>query len=142
MQKSSEYHEIRGPGVYGSHQPSELHASHDLLHTLERFVRTGPVIQEQQDASTYLDSEEKQRDAAQEVPIRELVNGDGLMTQGLGQFRPAEALINPVVHVPDDLHLRLPACGSRRFRCREYSLESFPAAAAADQRYFARQVHR
>jgi hypothetical protein len=51
--------------------------------TLERFVRTGPVIQEQQDAGADLNSEEKQRDTAQEVPVRELVNGDGLMTQGL-----------------------------------------------------------
>jgi hypothetical protein len=111
VHEGGENHQVGCPGMDGSNEPSELHARHDVLHALESFIGAGPVVQKQQQPRANLDPEEKKRDAAQEVPIGELVNGNGFVTQGFGEFCPIEARIDPAADMRDDLHLRRSASG-------------------------------
>ena len=80
----------------GTHQPTELHAGHDVLHALESLAGTGPVIKEQQNAGADLDAKEKEGDATQEIPVRQIVGGDSFLSQGSGEGGPVESFVHPV----------------------------------------------
>src|SRR3974377_1766985 len=80
----------------GTHQPTELHAGHDVLDALERPGSTGPIIEEQENAGADLYAKEKERDAAKEIPVRQIVGGDGFLSQGSGEFSPVESFLDPV----------------------------------------------
>ena len=93
--KGGEDHQIGGPGVDGTNQPAKLHAGHDVLHAFEGLVGAGTVIEQQQDAGEHLDHEEKERDAPEEVPVGQLVRGNGLMTEWGQDSVQIEAFIEP-----------------------------------------------
>src|ERR1017187_8148960 len=92
-------HQVGRPGVDRPNQPAKLHLGHDELHTLEGFVRSGPVVQKQQDPGQYLDDEQEESDTPEEVPIGEPVERNSFLPQGGDQVIPAEPLVQPVAHV-------------------------------------------
>src|SRR5581483_1996495 len=79
----------------GSNQPSKLHLRHDVLHALEGFVGAGTVVQKQEDSRAHLDSKEKQRDSAKEIPVAQFVDRDGLVTQRGEERFPPETFVQP-----------------------------------------------
>ena len=70
MGECHEDQKIRRPGVHRPDQPSELHLGHDELHALESLVGSRTVVHQQQGSSEHLHPEEKQRHAAEEIPVR------------------------------------------------------------------------
>ncbi len=94
-----------------AHQPAKLHASHDVLHTFERFVGAGAVVQQQKNSRADLDSKQEERDAAEEVPVGKSVDGNGLFFQGTNEIGPVKSLIKPVLDGGEQAQLRPPASG-------------------------------
>ncbi len=93
-------HQVGRPGVDGANQPAKLHPGHDVLHALEGFVRSGPVVQKQQNPGQHLDDEQEESDAAKEVPIGEPVQRNGFLPQAgrLGHPRP-KPFVQPIAQV-------------------------------------------
>lgn len=94
-----------------ANEPSEMHTRHDVLHAFERLIGAWPVIQKKEKPGAHLDPEKKKRDAAEEIPVGELVNGNRFVAQRFRQFRPVETLIDPSMDLREELHLNPPACG-------------------------------
>ena len=63
----------------GTNQPAKLHLGHDVLHAFEGLVGARTVIQEQQDPGHHLDDEQEERDAPEEVPIGEPMEGNSFL---------------------------------------------------------------
>src|ERR1035437_6258390 len=85
----------------GADQPAIAHLGHDVLHTLEGLVGAGVVIQEKQYAGNHLDPEEKKGDAAEEIPVRQAVNGDGLVAKWGDQVVQMKPFIKPAIDSGD-----------------------------------------
>jgi hypothetical protein len=93
VSEGTENHQVGGPGMNRAPQPAELHARHDVLHAFESLVGSWPVIKQQQNSRANLDHEQKEGDSSEKIPVRELVDGNGLFFQRLDQLRPVEAFI-------------------------------------------------
>src|SRR3989338_11603087 len=79
MDENGRDREIRGRGVDGADEPSELDLGHDEPHGLERALGPRAVIQQEQDAADDLDADEGEGDAAPVVPDGVPVDRDGLV---------------------------------------------------------------
>src|SRR5215472_885341 len=101
-----------------TNEPAKFDLCHDVLHTLEGFVRSRAVVEKQQNSGEDLDHKKEQRDAAKEVPVRKPVKGNRLMAQRSDQIIPAEAIVQPVSNSLPEAHLRLLSCASRKSRRR------------------------
>ena len=81
----------------GTNQPAKLHPRHDVLHAFECFVGAGAVIQQQQNPGEDLDDEEKQRDAAEKVPVRQSMRGNCLVAERRNQSVQMQPLVKPAI---------------------------------------------
>src|SRR5208283_1637385 len=79
----------------GTDQPSIAHLGHDVLHALEGVIGAGMVIQQKQYAGDHLYPEQKKGDATEEIPVRQAVNGDGLVAKRGDQVVQMKSFIQP-----------------------------------------------